>query len=64
MNVESMPDAISWIHYLSVFYYAFEAMVTNEINGLIFTFQARWLEAGLGLRWEGWVGRARLGLSG
>ena len=29
------------MHYLSVFYYAFEAMVTSEINGMVFDFRVR-----------------------
>jgi hypothetical protein len=31
---------IRWVHYLSVFYYSFEAMITSELTGLVFTFQA------------------------
>ena len=31
--------ALSWLHYLSVFYYAFEAMITNELNGQLYDFQ-------------------------
>lgn len=34
--------ALSWLHYLSVFYYAFEAMITNELNGQLYDFQVRW----------------------
>lgn len=40
VNVNSIPAVIRWVHYLSVFYYAFEAMVTNEISGRSFRFQA------------------------
>jgi ABC-type multidrug transport system permease subunit len=38
VNVNSIPDWISWIHYLSVFYYAFEAMMTTELSGMKLTF--------------------------
>ncbi|KAL4857919.1 ATP-binding cassette sub-family G member 2 [Chlorella vulgaris] len=40
VNVNSIPAWCRWIHYLSIFYYAFEAMITNELSGLVFTFQA------------------------
>lgn len=30
---------IRWVHYLSIFYYAFEAMITGELSGMVFTFQ-------------------------
>jgi hypothetical protein len=37
VNVTSIPEALRWIHYLSVFYYAFEAMLTSELAGRSFT---------------------------
>lgn len=30
---------LAWIHYLSVFYYAFEAMITSELSGQLYSFQ-------------------------
>lgn len=36
VNVTSIPVVLRWIHYLSVFYYAFEAMLTTELNGAKF----------------------------
>lgn len=38
VNVSSIPAYLRWIHYLSVFFYAFEAMITNEMTGRTFTF--------------------------
>jgi hypothetical protein len=38
VNVSSIPGVIRWIHYLSVFFYAFEAMVSTELTGMSFTF--------------------------
>jgi len=32
-------EALRWLHYLSVFYYAFEAMITNELNGQMYDFR-------------------------
>ncbi|KAL4457602.1 hypothetical protein ABPG75_012467 [Micractinium tetrahymenae] len=40
VNVNSIPAWIRWVHYLSIFYYAFEAMITGELSGMVFTFQA------------------------
>lgn len=34
-----LAAALAWIHYLSVFYYAFEAMITNEMSGQLYSFQ-------------------------
>jgi ABC-type multidrug transport system ATPase subunit len=39
VNVNSIPAALRWIHYLSPFYFAFEAMTTSELNGQSFTFK-------------------------
>ncbi len=36
----SIPVALRWIHYLSVFYYAFEAMLVTELVGSAFDFVA------------------------
>lgn len=38
VNVNSIPAVLRWIHYLSVFFYAFEAMLTTELNGQTYTF--------------------------
>ena len=38
VNVNSIPAVLRWIHYLSVFFYAFEAMMTTELNGQFYTF--------------------------
>ncbi|KAK2079440.1 hypothetical protein QBZ16_003132 [Prototheca wickerhamii] len=40
VNVNSIPTWLRWIHYLSIFFYAFEAMITNEMTGRTFSFQA------------------------
>lgn len=40
VNVNSIPVWIRWLHYLSVFYYAFEAMVVTEILGGSYDFKA------------------------
>lgn len=37
VNVNSIPEVLRWIHYLSTFYYAFEALMTTELNGQSFT---------------------------
>lgn len=41
MNVDSIKSWLRWIHYLSVFYYAFEAMITSELNGSTFELTVR-----------------------
>ena len=38
VNVSSIPAVLRWIHYLSVFFYAFEAMISTELAGMSFTF--------------------------
>lgn len=38
VNVNSIPAVLRWIHYLSVFFYAFEAMLSTELMGVPFTF--------------------------
>jgi len=38
VNVTSIPPVLRWIHYLSVFFYAFEAMLSTELKGQSFTF--------------------------
>lgn len=39
VNIDSIPAALRWLHTISPFYYAFEAMMTNELNGQVFQFQ-------------------------
>lgn len=57
VNVNSIPEWIRWIHYLSVFYYAFEAMVTSEILGGNYDFTADSLGANVkGVRGEVYLG--------
>jgi hypothetical protein len=38
VNTASIAPALQWIHYLSVFFYGFESLTTNEISGTQFTF--------------------------
>lgn len=38
VNVNSIPVVIRWIHYLSVFYYAFEGILTTQLNGEEYVF--------------------------
>jgi len=33
VNVDSISPVLRWIHWLSQFFYAFEAMIQNELNG-------------------------------
>jgi ABC-type multidrug transport system permease subunit len=41
VNIEAMADWISWLHYLSPFFYSYSILVINEISNLLFTFQVR-----------------------
>ena len=38
VNVENMPDWISWLRYLSVFFYGYSVLITNEVSSLLFQF--------------------------
>lgn len=38
VNSASVPDAVAWIKYVSVYFYAFNAGITNEMQGMLFTF--------------------------
>lgn len=38
VNVSSIPDWISWLHYLSVFFYGYSILVTNEVSSLLLNF--------------------------
>ncbi|CAB9505804.1 Putative white-brown complex homolog protein 30 [Seminavis robusta] len=40
VNIESMAAWYSWLRFLSIYYYAFELLVTNELTGLLFSFDA------------------------
>ena len=40
INLDSMSPGIVWLKYLSIFYYAFELLMTNEFEGLILDFDA------------------------
>lgn len=33
VNVDSITPVLAWIHWLSQFFYAFEALIQNELNG-------------------------------
>ena len=37
LNIDSLPSCISWLQYLSLFKYAFAAIMQNEFRGLKFT---------------------------
>ncbi|KAI9985169.1 hypothetical protein PInf_004494 [Phytophthora infestans] len=40
LNSETMPDAVGWLKHLSIFGYAFEILMTNELEGIILSFDA------------------------
>jgi ATP-binding cassette, subfamily G (WHITE), member 2 len=40
LNVDSMEVWYAWLKYLSIFYYAFEILMTNELAGLLLSFDA------------------------
>lgn len=40
VNVDSMSIGYSWLKYLSIFYYSFELLMTNELSGLLLSFDA------------------------
>ena len=48
-NAESLPPAIGWLQYLSIFYYGFEILFVNEVHGLNVQFDA----AGMDLNVKG-----------
>jgi hypothetical protein len=41
VNPESMPDWIRWTHYLSIFFYAYSALMINEMTGIKIDFAVR-----------------------
>ena len=38
VNVEDMPAWISWLRYISVFFYSYSVLITNEVLSLLFNF--------------------------
>lgn len=38
VNVEEMPDWISWMRYISAFFYGYAVLITNEVSSLLFNF--------------------------
>ena len=38
VNVEEMPDWVSWLRYISFFYYGYTVLITNEVSSLLFQF--------------------------
>ncbi len=40
-NVASIPPWINWLHYLSLFFYAYSSLLTNEVAGLLLNFVVR-----------------------
>uniref|UniRef100_M4BQM0 ABC transporter domain-containing protein n=1 Tax=Hyaloperonospora arabidopsidis (strain Emoy2) TaxID=559515 RepID=M4BQM0_HYAAE len=40
LNSQTMPTSVGWMKHLSIFSYAFEILMTNELKGLILEFDA------------------------
>ncbi|CAB9513645.1 Putative white-brown complex homolog protein 30 [Seminavis robusta] len=40
LNIQTMDPWYSWLKYLSIFYYAFEVLMANELMGLVLSFDA------------------------
>lgn len=40
VNVETMGPWYSWLRFVSIFYYSFELLMTNELTGLLLSFNA------------------------
>lgn len=40
VNVHSMSPWYAWLKYASIFYYSFEILMTNELSGLVLSFDA------------------------
>jgi ABC-type multidrug transport system ATPase subunit len=38
VNAENMPDWVSWLRYISFFFYGYSVLITNEVAGLLFNF--------------------------
>lgn len=41
VNIAAVTPVLQWVHYLSVFFFGFEALIVNEMSGLNLIFQAR-----------------------
>ena len=39
VNTSSMPDWISWLHFVSPFFYAYAALTTNELSSILLNFE-------------------------
>merc|ERR1719162_2361277 len=40
VNMPTLPAVIGWLEYISIFSYAFEILITNELYGLTLSFDA------------------------
>jgi ABC-2 type transporter len=40
VNIQSMSAWFAWLKYLSIFYYSFEILMTNELSGQVLSFDA------------------------
>ncbi|KAG2502451.1 hypothetical protein JM16_009796 [Phytophthora kernoviae] len=40
LNSQTMPSSVGWLQQLSIFNYAFEILMTNELKGMLMTFNA------------------------
>ena len=40
LNIDTLPGYIKWLRYTSIFYYAFEILLTNELDGIVLSFDA------------------------
>ncbi|KDD77010.1 ABC-2 type transporter, partial [Helicosporidium sp. ATCC 50920] len=50
VNVASIPGWIRWLHYLSLFYYAYSALMINELSDLLLNFVLQGYAAVSGVR--------------
>lgn len=41
VNMDTMPDWISWLHYLSIIFYAYNVLAASQISSLLFNFVVR-----------------------
>ncbi|CEG44556.1 atp-binding cassette superfamily [Plasmopara halstedii] len=40
LNAETMPKSVGWLQHLSIFSYAFEVLMVNELEGIVLSFDA------------------------
>lgn len=40
LNAETMPASVAWLQHLSIFNYAFEILMVNELEGIVLSFDA------------------------